>query len=46
MQMEKIINRLAEELEYEREHNKKLNCEIRRLTADLSQGEKEIQKKN
>ena len=44
--MEKIIDELASQLEYERELSKKYAQEIKRINEELRNEEMKIQKKN
>lgn len=45
-QMEKLINKLAEELEHERNMSKKYQEEVKRLNIEMKNEEISIQKKN
>lgn len=44
--MEKLINKLAEELEHERNMSKKYQEEVKRLNIEMKNEEISIQKKN
>ena len=45
-QMEKLINKLAEDLEHERNMSKKYQEEVKRLNIEMKNEEISIQKKN